>query len=316
MRCRFRQSVIWTLGVALSCAPASDVPPVTGGAAPAPTAFADTLPSEFSFHTCDRVTLGAPDGVTVDFNGVVVIADTSPPRLVSYHSETGVCQEFQAPSDRPAFRPSDVAVRGFFVYAVDEANRLLLRWDASGTYRDVLLSFEELAERRRVSPYGLDVDASGRTAITDVENHQVIVLDTYLDVDVAFGNFGSFDGQLDSPQGVSFTPRGELLVADTGNARLQVFSDTGAFRRAIPSLGASSPMRRPRRAVAGEDGRVFVADPAAARVFEFSAEGGFVRAILADTPGLFTPTDLALGRDGILFVTDSSSKTLYAIKVM
>ena len=316
MRCRFRIQTLLLLGTALACAPASDAPPVNTGAPPAATALADTLPAEFSFHSCDRVTLGAPEGVTVDFNGVAVIADTSPPRLVSYHPGTGVCQEFQAPADRPAFRPSDVAVRGFFVYAIDEANRLLLRWDGSGTYRDVLLSFEELVERRRVSPYGLDVDASGRTAITDVENHQVIVLDTYLEVDVAFGNFGSFDGQLDTPQGVSFTPRGELLVADTGNARLQVFSDTGAFRRAIPSFGAASPMRRPRRAVAAEDGRVFVADPAAGRVFEFSPEGGFVRAILTDITGPFKPTDLALGRDGILFVTDSSSQTLYAIKVM
>jgi sugar lactone lactonase YvrE len=226
------------------------------------------------------------------------------------------CQEFQAPADRPAFRPSGVAVRGFFVYAVDEANRLLLRWDSSGTYRDVLLNFDELDQRRRVSPYGLDVDASGRTAITDIENHQVIVLDTYLDVDVAFGNFGSYEGQLSAPQGVSFTPRGEVLVADTGNARLQVFSDTGAFRRVIPPTGAPNPMRRPRRAVAAEDGRVFVADPAAGFVFEFTPGGETVRRIVPSAPGPFKPTSLVLGRDGVLYVTDSASQSLYAIKVM
>jgi sugar lactone lactonase YvrE len=262
------------------------------------------------------VTLGDPVAVTVDFNGVVVVADASPPRLVSYHPAGAQCQEFQAPADRPAFRPSGVAVRGFFVYAVDESNRLLLRWDASGTYRDVLLNFDELDERRRVSPCGLDVDASGRTAVTDVENHQVIVLDTYLDVDVAFGNFGAYEGQLDSPQGVSFTPRGELLVADTGNARLQVFSDTGTFRRVIPSAGSALRMRRPRRAVASEDGRVFAADPVAGRVFEFSPDGGFVRAIVPTAPGRFQPTNLALGRDGVLFVTDSASQSLYAFQVM
>jgi tripartite motif-containing protein 71 len=315
MRCRVRTFILG-LGGALvfACAPAQDTAP---NSSPAPSSgAADTLDAAFSFRTCDRVTLGDPQAVTVDFNSVVVIADASPPRLLSFHPETNACQEFQAPADRPAFRPSGVAVRGFFVYAIDESNRLLLRWDSSGAYRDVLLNFEDLDQRRRVSPHGLDVDTSGRTAITDVENHQVIVLDTYLEVDVAFGNFGSYEGQLANPQGVAWTPRGDLLVADTGNARLQVFSDTGVFRRAIPSFGAASPMRRPRRAVAAEDGRVFAADPGAGRVFEFSSDGGLVRSIVPSAPGRFQPTNLALGRDGVLFITDSASQSLYAIKVM
>lgn len=207
-------------------------------------------------------------------------------------------------------------MRGFFVYAVDESNRLLLRWDSSGTYRDVLLNFESLNDRRRVSPHGLDVDASGRTAITDVENHQVIVLDSYMKVEVAFGNFGTYAGQLNTPEGVAFTPRGELLVADTGNARLEIFTDTGAFRRIIPPNGTPNPLRRPRRGVMAEDGRVFVADPTAGRIFEFSSGGGLTRAIIPEMMGPFKPTDVALSRDGILYVTDSASQSLYAIKVM
>jgi tripartite motif-containing protein 71 len=317
MRCRVPRPTYLLLIPALvfACAPAQDTAPASspGGAQSAAT---DTLDALISFHTCERVTLGNPQAVTVDFNGVAVVADASPPRLVSYDPRTAACQEFQAPVDRPAFRPSGVAVRGFFVYAVDESNRLLLRWDASGTYRDVLLNFDELDQRRRVSPHGLDVDASGRTAITDIENHQVIVLDTYLEVDVAFGNFGSYEGQLSAPQGIAFTPRGELLVADTGNARLQIFSDTGAFRRSIPSPGGNNPLRRPRRAVAAEDGRVFVADPAAGRVFEFAPDGSLVRGIVPSRPGPFTPTNLVLGRDGVLYVTDSASQSLYAIQVM
>jgi sugar lactone lactonase YvrE len=75
-------------------------------------------------------------------------------------------------------------------------------------------------------------------------------------------------------------------------------------------------MRRPRRAVAADDGRIFAADPSAGRVFEFSPEGGFVRAIVPSAPGPFQPTNLAMGRGGVLYITDSASKSLYAIKVM
>jgi sugar lactone lactonase YvrE len=311
---------MWTLSAAgalvLACAPTQDAPRPSPSPAPTSVAATDSLTPTITFHTCDRVTLGDPRAVTVDFGGVVVLADASPPRLVSYRPASGQCQEFQAPAGRPAFRPSGVAVRGFFVYAVDESNRLLLRWDSSGAYRDVLLNFEDLNDRRRVSPHGLDVDASGRTAITDVENHQVIVLDTYMKVDVAFGNFGSFEGQFNGPEGVAFTPQGELLVADTGNARLEIFSDTGAFRRVIPAVGGANPLRRPRRGVMAEDGRVFVADPLSGRIFEFSSGGELVRAIVPQSVGPFKPTDLALDRDGILYVTDSASQSLYAIKVM
>jgi streptogramin lyase len=275
------------------------------------------LDPEWGMRACDRLAFGAPVAVCVDFNGAVVVADASPPRLVAYTESPERCQEFQPPADRPAFRPSDVAVRGFFVYAVDEVDRALLRWDASGTWRDVLLSFDDLeTPGRRVSPFGLDVDASGRVAVTDEENHQVLVLDTYLDVDVAFGNYGSFPGQLDTPLGVSFTPRGELLVADSGNARVQLFSDAGTYRRVFPSTEGANPLRHPRRAVATEDGRIFVADPAAARLFEFDAAGVLARAIVPDGSGRFEPTDVALGRDGRVYVTDAAAHALYAFRVM
>jgi DNA-binding beta-propeller fold protein YncE len=265
-------------------------------------------------RACDRVTFGAPAALCVDFGGTVYLADASPPRLLSYTESSQRCVEFQTPDEWPAFRPSDVAVRGFFVYAIDEPDRALLRWDASGSWRDVLLNFEDLAAPgRRISPYGLDVDVStGRVAVTDVENHRVILLDTYLNVDVSFGNYGTFVGQLDTPLGVSFTPRGELLVADSGNARVQFFTDAGTFRRVLPAEGVASPMRRPRRAVAMDDGRVLVADPGAGRVFEFAPDGALMRAITPEGSARFEPSDIAVARGGRFYVTDAASQTLFA----
>jgi hypothetical protein len=294
---------------------ASSAPPVEKSAAPADvTTATDSLTAEKAMRACERVTFGAPTSLCIDFGGTVVIADASPPRLVSYAAQSERCVEFHSPGPWPAFRPSGVAVRGFFVYAVDEPDRVLLRWDASGTWRDVLLNFEDIkAPGRRVSPYGLAVDApTGRVAVTDVENHQVIVLNTYLDVDVAFGNYGAFPGQLDTPLGVSFTPRGELLVADSGNARVQFYSDAGTYRRVIPADGNTSPMRRPRRAIATDDGRVFVADPAAGRLFEFGPDGALARAFVPAGVPRFEPTDVVAARDGKLYVTDAARQTLYA----
>ena len=282
-----------------------------------PPVAARAVVPEAVLREANRVTLGAPLAVAVDFGGVAFVADASPGRLVAFNRVSKQSQEFQAPSNRPGFYPTDVAVRGFFVYAIDEPGRLLLRFDNSGTYRDILLNFEGLADGRRVSPFGLAVDGAGRVAVTDVENHQVILFGNFLQVEVSFGNYGTYAGQLDTPQGVSFTPAGDLLVADTGNARLQIFDDCGAFKRVIPAKGKDNPLVRPRRAVMAEGGRVFVADPEAGRVFEFGADGSLHEAYVpAASPTGFEPTDVEITRDGWMYVTDTATRSLYVFKVM
>lgn len=289
------------------------------GPAPAPTTTptvdADAIAPDIALHRVGRVTIGAPLAVAVDFDGVAVVADASPARLLAFAPDGEGCDEYQKPEGLAGFYPTDVAVRGFFVYAVNETDRTLLRWDNSGGYRDILVNFELLTPSRRVSPYGLAVDSSGRLAVTDIENHQVLLLNTYLQLDVAFGNYGTFPGQLDTPRGVSFTPKGDILVADTGNRRLQVYSDGGILKRVIPEEGMPNPMKAPRRAIQRDDGSVLVADPGAGRVFEFDPSGALQRAIVPEGIPAFEPTDAALVRDGRLFVTDAASASLFVFKV-
>jgi len=274
-----------------------------------------TVPIVSVFRDIGGVRLGVPLAVAVDFDGVAFVADASPARIVAFRRAEGLAQEFQAPKSA-GFYPTGVGVHGFFVYAIDESGRRLLRFERRGSFRDVLLDFQELAERRRVSPHGLAVDATGRIAVTDVENHQVLVLDNYLNLEVAFGNYGVHAGQMDTPRGVSFAPRGELLVADTGNARVQVFTDGGVYRRTIPAANTDNPMRRPRHAVAGPDGRVYVADPQAERVFVFTPAGALVQALVPEAIDRFEPTGVAFSTDGALFVTDSATPALFILKVM
>jgi DNA-binding beta-propeller fold protein YncE len=256
--------------------------------------------------------LGDPVAVAVDFNGRAVIADASPGRIIRWDGALEA-QEFQQPLGGGLY-PSDVAVRGFFVYAVDEAARTILRFDDTGAYRDVLLNFEKISPGRRVSPYSMAVDESGRFAVTDVENHQVLCFDNYLSLETVFGNYGSFGGQLDTPLGVDFSRSGDIVVADTGNRRVQVFTDGGALARIVPRAGASNPLSRPRRAVLDEDGRVYVADPAAGGVFVFDADGALERSFAPAGARGFAPTDVTRSRTGALFVTDETSRTLYVFK--
>lgn len=261
------------------------------------------------------VTLGEPLGVAVDFDGNAIVADGSPGRLVKFDATGTRAQEFDQPFGSPGFYPTDIALYGFFSYAIDERQRTLVRFDKDGTYRDVLLNFEQLEGTRRVSPYGMGVDAQGRIAITDIENHQVLLFDSFLRLDILFGNYGSYAGQLDTPLGVSFTAEGEVVVADTGNRRVQVFSDAGVPLRILPAEGQSNTFLNPRRAVADRDGVLYVADPTAGRVFVLDTEGKLLSELVPAETDEYQPTDVEIHRDGRLFVTDALNRVLYVFKV-
>lgn len=253
--------------------------------------------------------LAEPLALSVDFAGAVYVGDGVPGRIVSWTASGDGSLEFQRPGQQPGFYPSDIEVSGFFVYALDPIERTLLRFDNRGAYRDILIQFDELSAGRRTTPVGLDVDAHGRIAVSDVGNHRVIVFDAYLSVEFVFGNYGSHEGQFDGPQGVSFTPTGGFVVSDTGNRRIQLFDAGGKFSRSLPSADAN-PLVRPRRAASDRDGNVYVADPDARRVFVFSADGALVRSIFPADAADFRPTDIEIDGANAIYVTDAASASV------
>ena len=66
-------------------------------------------------------------------------------------------------------------------------------------------------------------EGSKRFYVTDARGHKLVAFDekgTYL---FSFGEAGSSDGQLASPQGLYITEAGHIYVADMLNSRVQVF---------------------------------------------------------------------------------------------
>jgi DNA-binding beta-propeller fold protein YncE len=73
-----------------------------------------------------------------------------------------------------------------------------------------------------------------------------------------WGSDGSAPGQLIEPVGVAVNDANEVLVADTGNRRIQVFLNDGTFQREFPVFGWEEFYTEPYLAVQGKD--VFVTD--------------------------------------------------------
>jgi DNA-binding beta-propeller fold protein YncE len=267
-----------------------------------------------NIHAIGGVILGEPIAVTTDFDGNLLVADAAPGQVVHLLLGGDKAVEFQQPPSSPGFSPVDLKTSGFFVYVVDQVERRLLRFYKTGSYLDVLIDFDAMFPGRRVSPIGLDVDGSGRIVLTDVKNHEVIVFNTYLDVELQFGTYGKFAGQFDSPEGVFFTPGDGIMVTDSGNRRIQLFDPDGGFVRMVPDGEDANPLRRPRRAVMDRDGLIYIADPEAGQVFVFDQDGSLLRSIYPKGADRFRPTDVAVTPSGVVYVTDGAGSSLYTFR--
>ncbi|MFA5140487.1 MAG: tetratricopeptide repeat protein [Elusimicrobiota bacterium] len=119
-------------------------------------------------------------------------------------------------------------------------------------------------------------------------------------------------GLLSGPRGVALGPDGEVLVADTGNDRIQAFDADGKFLRTIGSKGSDpGQLKAPRSVAAGADGRVYVADTGNDRIQVFTREGIFLFGF--GKPGkengqFDAPTRILVDVSDHMFVLDSGNE--------
>ena len=92
----------------------------------------------------------------------------------------------------------------------------------------------------------------------------------------AIGIPGNAPGVLTAPRGLAVTPTGELLVADTGNHRIELFAPgTYAYASSWSGAGAGFPaFATPMGVDVGASGEVYVADPVERVVVGLSGESG------------------------------------------
>ena len=110
------------------------------------------------------------------------------------------------------------------------------------------------------------------------------------------GGHGSGKGQFDNPHGIAVDGAGNILVADTGNGRIQKFSPNGTF---VTSIATTDPNG------IGVDraGNIYVAEIGSKhRVQKLGPDGRF---ITEWAPGLYGPRKIAIGPDDSIYVVDS-----------
>jgi DNA-binding beta-propeller fold protein YncE len=119
------------------------------------------------------------------------------------------------------------------------------------------------------------------------------------------GGRGSGDGQFDSPTGIAVDRSGDVLVADTGNGRIEKFSPDGAFLSAIGIKGTGyEQLGAPNGIAIDRTGNTYAADASRHRVEKLAPDGTVIDEWKGPDPGFYGPRRIAIGPDNSVYVVD------------
>jgi outer membrane protein assembly factor BamB len=131
---------------------------------------------------------------------------------------------------------------------------------------------------------------------------------------MTIGQQGSGDGEFINPQGLALDEQGNIYVADTGNARLQILDPQGNLLLAI----ADERLTAPRYVALDDAGRIYVSDTSE-RVHVFSARGDPLQSFgqPGSLPSQFSGiADLAVNAQGQLYVVDSGNSRVQTFSLL
>jgi DNA-binding beta-propeller fold protein YncE len=184
------------------------------------------------------------------------------------------------------------------VYVVDSTPRMIRIFDAKGVFLRAIT--HDSLER----PTGIAIDAArGRLYVVDSSSQQS---QNHIK---AFGGQGGDPGQFLFPTYVALDSQGNLYVADTLNARLQVFDPDGQYVRTIGERGDAFGMfDKPKGVALDAFNNIYVVDSGWSNVQIFNQQGQVLLFFggRGRFPGfLFNPTGIAIDRDNRIYVADA-----------
>ncbi|VDP07601.1 unnamed protein product [Soboliphyme baturini] len=161
--------------------------------------------------------------------------------------------------------PWDVAVSSEDVMAVsDTRNHRVQVFNAYGVFLKKIGFESSLFYKQFDSPRGVAFSSDGRLFCTDFNNHRLVIAELKSDKLKFFGREGDGDGCFKRPQGIEIDAQGNVVVADSRNNRIQVFSSQLNFMCSfgVHNINAHprSVMDRPCDVCVTADGRIFVVD--------------------------------------------------------
>jgi len=249
---------------------------------------------------------GKPVGVAVGADGRVYVTEGGGERSVRVFDASGQSAgAFPVAGSAPVYAATGPAGE---IYVSDRQTATIQVYSPEGALlREVGSPFGA----DNWQPIGLGFDTAGNVYVTDVTpgRHRVVVLDPAGRLLRQFGTEGSEPGEFSFPNDVVIDDVGQVYVADSNNARVQVFDPSGNLVTVL-SGSAAGGLALPRGlAIDGQRHLLFVVDTLGQAVAMFDLSRGapaFAGQIGpgGDAAGFEYPNGIALDGQGRLYVTD------------
>ncbi len=151
--------------------------------------------------------------------------------------------------------------------------------------------------------YGPD----GSLYAADWFNHRIQKFSPTGDYVSQWGGYGPQNGSLIFPRGLLVTAAGDVVVTDSENNRIDVFTAAGSYLRQIkPTTGTA--LSRPHQTALDGSGGYWVADTNNNRVVHLGSAGALLGAFpIAGTAASAKPEGIAVDTDGTLVVSNTQN---------
>lgn len=150
------------------------------------------------------------------------------------------------------------------IYVVDPATQTVVK------------SLNLSAHLKSIARFAIDKRA-GRLVMPDAASNKIVITDLQGKHILSFGKRGNGDGEFNSPQSLTVDSKGNIVVCDVFNARIQRFTSDGAFINAFGKRGDKGGDLALAKGVAVDsEGHIYVTDARENRITIFSDKGEYL----------------------------------------
>jgi len=252
-----------------------------------------------------------PEGIAVDSQGYVYVADTGNYRIQKFNSSGGYITKWGSyGSGNGQFKyPTGIAVDSSAnVYVTDSGNACVQKFTSNGgfitwwfsTYRDNDVTWG-------YAPDDIAVDLSG--IVYEVDDYPALIqkFTSNGSFITQWGSKGSGDGQFIYPHGITVDSSGNVYIADSGNYRIQKLTSNGGFITKWGSYGSGDgQFNYPYDSAVDSSLNVYVADTGNNRIQKFS--------LYPSAPSNLTATAVSSSQIILSWQDNSNNETGFKIK--
>ena len=263
-------------------------------------AFMNTWQSYSRHFDVKDKKLHSPQGIAIDSDGSVYVADTANHRIRQFTADGQYLNEWGGfgNENNKMNRPFGVAAQNDILYAADTGNNRIVKfkngeiviWESFGdndTFnqprgitidKDKNLYVADSANQRILKfdktgilqaqwngfsvPWNVAADTDGKAYAVDTGADAILKLDD--------NQWTRIDIELNAPRGIAVDSNGNIYVADTGNHRILKLNQQGELLAAFGSFGnAPGEFNQPAAIRVNSQGRVYVTDTGNHRIQAF-----------------------------------------------